>query len=1039
MDSQRVCPGTAVISHATATGGFPPYKYRWSAITNNGIIGTDSLDSLTVIHANPGAYAYRCTVTDNRGCSDIRVVTVIYRTPPSIVIPKEIYGCPGERSTITATATGGTPPYSFTWKANDTAAVSALYSVDKGQIQVLSQDTGSVRYTVFVTDDNGCKDSANFIYTVFELPTLVNGATSPVITCLDAMRPPTTIGDQITISGGIPPYEYAWQEAGGGTASFTGSTTTLETQVKPDSTTLYTLTVTDNNPNRKCPLTYNLLVEVRPVPDAPPSYDQTICACESTSVAQLGGEAKCGVPPYRYEWLPSTGLSNSTSTSTARTTAKPTQTTTYILKVTDGQDRIAYDTVTVVVAPCPIVTGDTVIICDASQPRSLGVTVSGVPLDGMRYSWSPFERLNSRDTARPVYSGPDSNSMMTYRVNVIDKFGCSGTTEVVVRTSKVMSVQLTSSVPCPQKICRGIDSVTLTAAVTGGQPPFDITWTSSVSVSDFPKKGNFVTARPLETTTFTALVTDANGCTSQNVIDVCVDPVPNVNTGPADTLCVGSSITLGKPSTCGEKFVYSWAAHPFLVHPDRSKPEAVFTPTAPGSYTLSLTVQDQDGGAQSKSTTGTVSIVVRENPQPVFTLSRPTFCECSLDAGSSITASGKGGQAPYTFIWSVGGVVQQSDAQVNSSNFSLQAITKSTYYSVRIIDAFGCEATDSTEVPLLPCPAVKVLSPTICECDSIRLDVEVTGNPDDYRYSWTKDDGSPATDINDPTLMSPTVFPKVSTTYKIITTNKITGCATILSSSVFVGKDATPSAVFRIPSLVSDPRNKNFSIPIVVDTFTPSMSCLPKQVQFTLSYNENLFDPNPRIELGSVGGVAGRIISNTTTNLNGTTMRTLTIQCSPLAQLEPGDILLTVTGAALIGSPGFTDIILDSVQWVCSSTMQTPAQAIGKLTLDSLCLLPNGSQRLLTFNQSASVVAMIPNPNSGTCSVAVRRYDGEEVQIHLYSPMGDEVYSTTWAKNEIKGEEVSTFPIQVQVTSGVYHVVIRSAGGASTEQLIIVQ
>lgn len=1038
IDSQHVCPGTSITTRTEVSGGVPPYSYRWTALSGSGILGADTMDSLTVLHSKPGIYNYRCTITDASGCHVDKIASLIYRTPPSVTLRKEIFGCPNERTTISATISGGVPPYRFEWRANDTASVSVLYAVEKGQIEVQSSAAGTYSYTLYVTDVNGCRDSANVKYTVIELPTLSNGADSPVVTCLEASRPPTTIGDKITLSGGTPPYTYVWREAGGGTSTFVGSTTTLKTEVKPDITTRYTLTVTDTDTNRACPLTYDVLVEVRPVPDAPISYDQTICACEATSVAQLGGEAKCGVPPYQYEWSPTIGLTNPSSTTTARTTAKPTQTTTYILTVTDGQSRIVRDTVIITVVPCPIATGDTVLICDASQPQTLGITVKGVPLDGMRYSWAPIDRINSRNAEHPLYSGPDSNSTMNYRVRVIDKFGCQGSTDVVVITSKTMSVHPTSSIECPQKICRGIDSVTLTAVIAGGQPPFEITWTSSLPVADFPKNGASVVARPLETTTFTALVTDANGCTRQGSVVVCVDPVPNVNTGPADTICVGSSITIGQPSTCGEKFVYSWATHPYLVHADRSKPEAIFTPTTPGTYTLSLTVQDQDGGAQSKSTTGTVTIIARENPQSTLTLSTPLLCACSIDT-SSITARGIGGRPPYTFIWSAAGVEKRRDINVTTSTLPLKAVTTSGYYNVATIDANGCQSVDSAEVRLRPCPTVNVTSPTICECDSVRLNVEISGNPNDYTFTWTNQDGSPAVQISDPTSQNPTVFPKASTTYKLVTTEKSTGCTATAVSPVVVGKDSSPSAVFRIPSVVSDPRNKNLSIPIVVEDFTPSMSCLPKEVQLSLTYNENLFDPNPRIENGSVGRISGSIIANTTAVQNGESMRTLTIRCSPIAQLDRGDILLTVTGAALIGSPGFTDITVHDVQWVCSSTMQTMAPAVGRLTLDSLCLLPNGSKRLLTFIPTASVVALIPNPNNGSSSIALRRYNGEEVHITIYSPMGQELHSTLWAKNDATGEEVASFPIQMQPVSGVYHIVVRTAGGVSTEQLIIVQ
>ncbi|MBK9246589.1 MAG: PKD domain-containing protein [Ignavibacteria bacterium] len=1033
------CPGSTLTLRSTLTGGNAPYTYTWTPVAANGIIGATTADSLDVKHDVTGIYTYKLAVQDVSGCIASTILTVNYFEPPAITPMPTVFGCSGENAKLTPTVTKGKPPYNFQWIAQNTSSDSTILSGKlTNSLEVSTTIEGTYNYKLTVTDANGCQDSSIINYTVVPKPSFKNDAENPIVSCFEPNRPPTTIGDKITIAGGVPPYTFDWKEAGGGTSTIIGSQTTLETQVKPDITTTYILTVTDNNPNKKCPFTYTLIVEVRPVPDAPPSTDQIICACDATSIAQLGGEAKCGVQPYNYEWSPTTGLSNPTSTTTARTTAKPTQTTTYILKVTDGQARIAFDTVVVTVVPCPTVGDTSIIICDVTVPQTLGVKVSGVPLDSMKYDWSPSIGLSAKNIENPTLTLPDSNATYNYTVNVQDKFGCPATATVTVKTSQTLSVTTTSSKPCPQKICRGIDSVELSSVIIGGQPPLDIEWTSSLPVADYPKKGPKVFARPLETTMFTSTVTDANGCTSISTIEVCVDPVPNVFPGDADTICTGSSITLGKPSTCGEKFVYSWAASPFLVHTDSKNPEAIFTPTSPGTYTLSLTVQDQDGGALSKSTTGSVTIVALENPKSIITPNPNVLCECTV-LGNRILATGTRGRSPYSFIWSVDGVEQLRENQVDSSSLPLTVLSKTTTFEVRIIDANGCESSDSTTVIINLCPVVTVNSPTICECETVQLNANVVGNPSDFVYKWTNADGTPAQNFSDTTVSNPFVTPKSSSQYLLTVTDKTTGCVSTVNAGISVGKDEAPRASFSIPSLISDPRNKQLSIPIVVDEFTSNLQCFPKEMQFSISYNENLFDPNPTISQGTNSGVTASIISNTTEIVNGTIHRKITVRCSPIPQLKQGDVLMSLKGAALIGDPGFTDVTMSNIEWTCGSGITSPDTSKGLLTLDSLCLLPIGTKRLLTFNNGATVLAMVPNPTTGFSNISLRRYDGEEVRMSVYSALGDELYSTVWQKSDAIGEEIATYPILLNRESGVYHIVLRAATGISTEQLVIVK
>lgn len=124
-------------AYAMGSGGAPPYTYKWFPQDYNG----DSVSNLS-------AGVYTVIVTDTNGCAGIN--TVIILQPQALAITTNPHISINERgsTTLTATASGGTPPYTFTW--NDTV---------QGASVTVSPSENST-YTVVVTDSNGCKAAA---------------------------------------------------------------------------------------------------------------------------------------------------------------------------------------------------------------------------------------------------------------------------------------------------------------------------------------------------------------------------------------------------------------------------------------------------------------------------------------------------------------------------------------------------------------------------------------------------------------------------------------------------------------------------------------------------------------------------------------------------------------------------------------------------------------------------------------------------------------------------------------------------------------
>ncbi len=202
VDCRGARTGTAT---ATPSGGEAPYTYLWSGIPQQ---PTQTATSLA-------AGIYIVTVTDNNGCQNTATATV---TQPATGVDVTISSsgailCNGGSTTLTASATGGTPGYNYVW---NTAAVTAGITATAGS------------YAVTATDANGCPDVA---YTTLTQPTPVTCPFSVQAASCGQSNGSATV----TPAGGTPGYTYVWSN---------GQTTATANGLASGT---YTVTVKDSN------------------------------------------------------------------------------------------------------------------------------------------------------------------------------------------------------------------------------------------------------------------------------------------------------------------------------------------------------------------------------------------------------------------------------------------------------------------------------------------------------------------------------------------------------------------------------------------------------------------------------------------------------------------------------------------------------------------------------------------------------------------------------------------------------------------------
>ncbi|OQA01670.1 MAG: PKD domain protein [Bacteroidetes bacterium ADurb.Bin408] len=282
-----------------ATGGT---AYAWSPAA--------SLNNQNIANpvANPTVTTtYTVTVTNGNGCSSTDNMVLTVNPLPNANAGQDAYMCPHE--TVTLNATGGNI---YLW-----SPATGLNNVNIAN--PTAHPSVTTTYTVQVTDANGCINTDNVVVNLYPLPPADAGNHAAIC-----------IGNSTVLNatGGTT---YAWN---------TGDNTQAIT-VSPQTTSTYTVTVTDNN---GCSATDNVIVDVNNLPPANAGNDFSICTGNTGNLNASGG--------VTYAWSPPNGLSN---TNTANPVANPASQTTYTVTVTDANGCSQTDDVIVSIFPSPVI------------------------------------------------------------------------------------------------------------------------------------------------------------------------------------------------------------------------------------------------------------------------------------------------------------------------------------------------------------------------------------------------------------------------------------------------------------------------------------------------------------------------------------------------------------------------------------------------------------------------------------------------------------------------------------------------------------
>jgi uncharacterized repeat protein (TIGR02543 family)/prepilin-type N-terminal cleavage/methylation domain-containing protein len=149
--------GTNYEFTCVVTGGQAPYVYQW----NTGASSTYVMDTAW---ANPGNYTISCTVTDHRGQVTVATKSIIITSRMVVVVASSVpSGILNMNYSFTASVSGGTAPYTFSWTGATLLSSSEMSSIAQNSWST----SGAYDVTCTVMDALGQVGSNTVHFSVF--------------------------------------------------------------------------------------------------------------------------------------------------------------------------------------------------------------------------------------------------------------------------------------------------------------------------------------------------------------------------------------------------------------------------------------------------------------------------------------------------------------------------------------------------------------------------------------------------------------------------------------------------------------------------------------------------------------------------------------------------------------------------------------------------------------------------------------------------------------------------------------------------------
>jgi gliding motility-associated-like protein len=568
--------------------------------------------------------------------------------------------CNASNGTADVQVTSGIGPFTYQWSAGSTGP---------GQNGLMAG-----AYTVTVTNAAGCSLTATALVGSGAAPGNIQMDSSNV-TCYGANDGSVTAN----VNGGMQPYFYLWSN---------GDTTSTLSGLAPGT---YSVTVTTSN---GCITTGSASV-YQPASAMTFTSAQNNVSCNGASNGSASVAVTGGWGSYSYNW----NIQNQNNTSSINNLIAGS----YACTITDGGGCSAVASITI------------------SEPSTLtanGLIVSNVSCNGLSdgqavasasggtgtysYSWStsPVQLTQSAGSLAPG----------NYSVTVTDANNCIAVDQVTITEPAPLSIASAAFPVTCYGNCNG-EGIVIPA---GGTPGYTYQW--------LPDGGTSANAINLCPGTYSAIVTDGNGCTINSTLTVTQPaPISVIATG-STTICQGQNTQISANASGGNgNYSYAWQG---------AGTGAVQTVSPSVSSVYSVTATDANGCTSSASS---VSINVTSLTASNLVVSGPAIICYGGSATISATVSGNTG--PVTASWNNGLPGGYGPFSVNP--------TSSTTYIVTVTDACAHSVTGSIPVTVNPLPVIDLSPQSFVGCAPEALTFsENSGTNYNGSFFWDFGDGT---------------------------------------------------------------------------------------------------------------------------------------------------------------------------------------------------------------------------------------------------------------------------------------------------------
>ncbi len=468
--TNATCGNNSGSISASATGATAPYQYS--------IDGTNFQAS--GLFTGLAAGVYTITARDANGCKNTITVTVLNSNGPVVSFTATNADCGNNNGTVTATATGGTAPYTY-----------SINGINFQTSNFFTGLTGGI-YTLTVKDVNGCTNAV--VITISSSPAPQITATPAAATCGSNNGTITAFG-----SSGTAPLQY----------SINGNTYQASNVFSNLTPGTYTVTVKDAN---GCMTTVTVTIPDSPAPTV--SAVSTAASCNNTN-GTITATGNGGLAPLQYS------INGFAFQASNIFTGLPAGV--YTVTVKDASGCTNTTTVTITNANAPAVTATaTASACNISNGTITATASGGTPAYTYSINGINFQASNIFNTLAPG----------NYVVYVRDAGGCIATFLVAVPATAGPAL---SAVATPTAC--NTSSGTITATATGGTPAY----TYSIDGATYQASNIFT---GLSTGIYTVYVKDANGCIKTFTITVVNTSGLSLSGSSISSTCSGTTGTI---------------------------------------------------------------------------------------------------------------------------------------------------------------------------------------------------------------------------------------------------------------------------------------------------------------------------------------------------------------------------------------------------------------------------------------------------------------------------------------------------------------